>query len=89
MFLRRQKENGIEDPKEGIGFGEGQLVYRNEREKAEFRHKEFSRCGCENWWTFTYAIRSNFLSERETRSSTKSEDGKEVLKYEGGTGNVK
>lgn len=39
MFLRRQKENEIKDPKERVGLGKGQLVYRNGKERAEFRHK--------------------------------------------------
>lgn len=34
--MRRQKENGLSDPKEGVGLGKRQLVCRNGRERAEF-----------------------------------------------------
>lgn len=81
-----EKAKGLWDlrSKRRGGLEKGQLVYRNGREGAEFRYKLFSRCVCGSLWTFTYAIKSNFLSKKkEAKSPAESKNGKEALKIGG------
>lgn len=74
MFSRRQKENGIEDPKEGVGLRKGQSIEMEEGNQSSDPSSLVDvvvRIGLSLMQSEVI-----FLVKKEAKSSTKSEDGR-------------